>query len=442
MDKAAPGQLEFAADFAANFTGERVVPGKVDEDLWNEHVSRYHFAARLCRHQTVIDLGCGLGYGSAILAGVAAQVTGVGIAAEAIAEADGGYRRDNLKFEVASVSSLPFADGDFEAGVCFEVIEHLEDYRSMLREARRVIAPGGQLIVSTPNELYYAESRRASGPNPFHAREFTFEAFRDALAEYFPHQTFFLQNQSSAIAFAPLAREFSVETRIEADSRDPAEANFFIAVCAARPLSGAPAYVFVPRAANVLGERERHIARLERELRTKNDWLERSKAELAALVEKHRALTAELELKNQWALEQNERVNQAHAAVQRIEAELFAQNEAAQKLAQDYESRLGALEADYASYVKWAQENESGLSEQIERLSSHIAKLDGEQLEAVQKVQFFQSKIEEVEKTVVERTLWAQSLDTQRSILEQRLAAMESSRWMKVGRAVGLGPKR
>ena len=62
--------------------------------------------------------------------------------------------------------------------VAFEVIEHLEDWRDFLREVRRVLAPRGQFIVSTPNKLYYTESRGATGANPFHVHEFDFEEFR------------------------------------------------------------------------------------------------------------------------------------------------------------------------------------------------------------------------------------------------------------------------
>jgi hypothetical protein len=48
----------------AEFTGERVIPGQVDADLWNEHFARYLFASRLARGRRVVDLGSGSGYGA------------------------------------------------------------------------------------------------------------------------------------------------------------------------------------------------------------------------------------------------------------------------------------------------------------------------------------------------------------------------------------------
>src|SRR5437764_6113276 len=161
----------------AEFTGERVIPGKVDADLLNEHMARYAFAARLSRRKQVLDAGCGAGYGSAELARTAAGVLGVDNSAEAVAFARAEYPAPNLRFEEADCLALPAANGSIDLVVAFEVIEHLEDWRGFLLEARRVLAASGQFIVSTPNNVYYSESRRTGGPNPFHVHEVGFEAF-------------------------------------------------------------------------------------------------------------------------------------------------------------------------------------------------------------------------------------------------------------------------
>ena len=70
---------------------------------------------------------------------------GVDRAPEAIEFARAHYPGDNLTFEEASCEALPQPDASFELVVAFEVIEHLEDWRGFLREARRVLAPNGQL---------------------------------------------------------------------------------------------------------------------------------------------------------------------------------------------------------------------------------------------------------------------------------------------------------
>ena len=170
----------------AEFTGERVIPGEVDVDLLNEHVARYTFAARLARGKHVLDAGCGAGYGAAELAQVAGQVLGADVAHEAVVFAQAHYRLPNLCFEQASCAALPHRDGSFDLVVAFEVIEHLADWRAFLLEVRRLLAPGGQFIVSTPNKLYYTESRGPDGANPFHVHEFDFAEFHGELKAVFP----------------------------------------------------------------------------------------------------------------------------------------------------------------------------------------------------------------------------------------------------------------
>ena len=66
------------------FTGNRVIPRQVNDNLWSEHVARYAFARRYARGLRVLDAGCGIGYGSAELSQDAAEVVGVDLSPEAI----------------------------------------------------------------------------------------------------------------------------------------------------------------------------------------------------------------------------------------------------------------------------------------------------------------------------------------------------------------------
>ncbi len=429
------------AEHASEFTGERIIPGMVNADLWNEHISRYHFASRLCRFKKVIDLGCGSGYGSAELARTADSVVGVDVDPTTISEAARNYRLPNLEFRTATVDQLPFENGYFHTGVCFEVIEHIENFRALLAEARRVINPHGQLVISTPNRLYYAESRRDAGPNPFHVREFTFEEFRTALAEFFPHQTFFVQNHTSGLVFLPLENKTGTEIKVERENTDPAAAHFFVAVCAAKPLLGAPSYVYIPQAANVLQQRETHIRRLEDELETKDQWLAQSKQDLAALVEQFRALNLELEAKNRWALEQNEKVLAAAAALHKLEGELADQHRRGAEVVAQYETRIQQLEEESASQLAWAKQLETDLLDEADSLKKHLTKLDIELQSAGTSLSQYQAKLDEAEATVIERTHWAQREQALREELEARLSSAQASRWVKIGRVIGLGPK-
>ena len=215
------------------FTGERVIPGQVDPDLWNEHYGRYLFASRLSRYRRVLDVGAGAGYGSELLGQGAKSIVALDCAADALSLVPVA---DRVR---ASAAQLPFGPNAFDLVVAFEVIEHLADWAEFLREARRVMAPGGQLIVSTPNTKYYAEARAASGPNPFHVHEFTYEEFRAALREVFPHVALFVQNHTSGIVFQPVENSTNVDARLDDAPIEPDRGHFFVAVCAASPQTGA-----------------------------------------------------------------------------------------------------------------------------------------------------------------------------------------------------------
>ena len=417
------------------FTGERVIPGQVDADLLNEHLARYTFAARLARGKRVLDLGCGAGYGTAELARYALSAIGADVAAEAVDFARDHYRESNLLFEQASCTALPHPAASFDLVVAFEVIEHLADWRELLTEARRLLAPSGQFIVSTPNKLYYTESRGREGANPFHVHEFEFDEFRAELEAVFPHVTLFLENHVEGVTFQPhqpggTAPASTVESRV--DSGDPVagESHFFLAVCAHRPQIGSPTFVYIPRTANVLRERERHIALLQTEIATKNGWLEKAQQDLAEFDRQHRQLLAmfrdqkqELEKSNRWAASLNAELKERSARVEALQEELAEEQESAQQMAEGYEAQVNELQEDVEEKIGWAQDAERRLDAEI--ADKKLA------LDALHRT--------ETERDA--RTQWALDLQRQAQALEAQLALYRGSRWVKLGRKVGLGPE-
>src|SRR5579872_2951099 len=110
----------------------------------------------------------------------------------------------------------------------------------------------------------------------------------------------FLENHGEGFTFQPHEPGNTVEVRVDAGEPAPGESHFFVAVCAHRPQIGNPTFVYVPRAANVLRERERHIALLEGELATKNQWLEKALREHEELMAQFTAQQRDLERSNRW----------------------------------------------------------------------------------------------------------------------------------------------
>jgi ubiquinone/menaquinone biosynthesis C-methylase UbiE len=409
------------------FTGERVIPGLVDRDLWNEHLARYLFASRLCRHKRVLDLACGSGYGSATLAQSASVVIGLDNSSDAIAHARSSYPMWNLHFLLASATTLPFGDRSFDLITAFELIEHLHDWQALLEEARRLLKQGGQLIVSTPNHLYYTESRRLAGPNPFHVHEFEFAEFQSALRAVFPHVSMFVQNHADGVVFRPLdPANSTADLRMETGPVDAATSHFFLAVCAMTRQTGAPTFVYLPSAANVLREREMHIMRLEQELAQKDEWLAKEQSGHQELLAVHREQTAALEASNRWAAETLEKLNQTGKRVVELQDQLDAEQRAAIELNAVWQTRTAELEADVAARTQWAMDTEQRLTAEIHEKAQELAKCV--------------ELLHDAERTIEERTVWAQRLERERADLEARLSMVQASRWYKLGRRFGMGP--
>ena len=176
---------------ALPFTGERFTPECVREIAY-EHWHRYAFAHALAKGRRVLDAACGEGYGSALLAQVAAQVTGVDIDAASVAHAATRYgTRSNLRFLQADVTALDALPArSFDLIVSFETLEHLAAQDRLLDGFARLLADDGVLLVSTPDKHNY----NAGGePNPFHVRELECDEFEALLAARFPARRLYAQ---------------------------------------------------------------------------------------------------------------------------------------------------------------------------------------------------------------------------------------------------------
>ena len=164
------------------WTGERFVPSCTGQLLY-EHLHRYAVAAALADGKRVLDIACGEGYGSNLLAATAAQVIGVDIASEVIAHARQAYRKENLIFREGSCLNIPVEDHSIDLVVSFETIEHIDEPLAFLQEIKRVLAVDGALIMSSPDKAEYTD--RTGATNPFHKRELYHEEFLLLLKQHF-----------------------------------------------------------------------------------------------------------------------------------------------------------------------------------------------------------------------------------------------------------------
>jgi SAM-dependent methyltransferase len=166
-----------------DFTGERFTPECVRE-IWYEHFHRYVVARDLVGGLDVLDAACGEGYGSALLATVAHSVTGVDLSQDAIKHASARYAAEQLTFQLADCLALPFEDDKFDCVVSFETLEHLQDHQGLMAEFRRVMKPGGFLLISSPDKAVYTDQQE--NQNEFHVRELYRFELEALLQENFP----------------------------------------------------------------------------------------------------------------------------------------------------------------------------------------------------------------------------------------------------------------
>lgn len=186
------------------WTGERCVPWTPDVQVVYEHFHRYLWTAELTRGKRVLDVASGEGFGSAILADGAARVTGIDIDPTTVEHSSLNYAAPNLEYRVGSALAL---DGQFEAGsfdvvVVFELIEHVEDHARVLEGIRHVLAPGGLVVMSTPDRRMYSDA--TGQDNPFHEHELTEHELRALLGERFEQLHVFGQRAVAGSRIASL----------------------------------------------------------------------------------------------------------------------------------------------------------------------------------------------------------------------------------------------
>jgi SAM-dependent methyltransferase len=170
-------------------TAERLIPQHSDSEdgrlMYLRHLFAYEEAARrLPPGAVVLDIGCGEGYGTDLLARAALRAEGIEVDDRSVAHATNAYGGDSCRYQLYDGARIPFSSGAIDVAVSFQVIEHVADDAGFVAEAARVLRPRGLFIVTTPNRLL----RLALGQRPwnrYHVREYAPDELRELLASHF-----------------------------------------------------------------------------------------------------------------------------------------------------------------------------------------------------------------------------------------------------------------
>lgn len=199
-----------------NWTGERLETFIYNENTI-EHLHRYAIAVQYAKGKVVLDIACGEGYGSNLLAKVGEKVTGVDIDENTITKARKKYTRQNLEFKTGSTSSIPLPDSYCDLVISFETIEHHNEHEQMMLEIKRVLKQGGMLIISSPDKKYYSDI--PAYKNPFHVKELYFDEFKSLISKYFLNAQYYFQNNITGSLIMPEIR-YSPETKFYSGNYD------------------------------------------------------------------------------------------------------------------------------------------------------------------------------------------------------------------------------
>lgn len=168
-----------------DFTGERLAP-KIQGDIQLEQMHRYLAVRCLVPGKRVLDIACGKGYGSALLAETAAAIVGIDSDEASVRDARQAYSRHNIEFLHGDAAAIPLGDATIDVVVSFDTVEH----RLMMLEIKRVLAPGGVLILSSPDRQGHSQDLRKA-------------EMQALLAEYFGSYRFYGQRVHHALVLAP-----------------------------------------------------------------------------------------------------------------------------------------------------------------------------------------------------------------------------------------------
>jgi SAM-dependent methyltransferase len=186
-----------SADSDARHT-ERMVPGTEKWRMgWAEHITRYIWSVQnLKAGARVLDIGCGVGYGSKYLAEHGAgQIVAVDYSDQALEQARHEFHHPAITYLQDDAQLLSHVDGQFDLIVAFEIYEHIPHPEKMLARCAELLAPSGQFCCGTPNARFRPTLADGITPrNPFHVREYSAAEFRDTLSRHFASVELFGQD--------------------------------------------------------------------------------------------------------------------------------------------------------------------------------------------------------------------------------------------------------
>lgn len=462
------------------WTGERYMP-EIRGGIRYEHMHRYAFCCEYVKNKRVLDVACGEGYGSAILASVAKEVIGIDISDNAVVHASNLYQGKfhNITFKQGSAAALPLVDHCVDVVVSFETLEHLLPQEEMLQEIKRVLVPGGLLIISTPDKEAYAKAD--GGHNEFHVRELTGDEFRSLVGRHFEKVDFCgqrlatigwiqpdsLSNYSKIVGYS-INQQGHVQSSVKLE-----EPVYWIAFCSDVELPEINASIFSDKdddlflherdvlrwASGIDKEREdiqkhakelqqgldarlHQLSTIENELREERLFNNELLNQINALEEKNEQRASEFEEKAAWAaaLDKNLQIEKSRTHIQAIEIErLKFENDRLQGQLADRTSWAQRLNSENEAH----KDNLRRLQDELQTKGNRVNVLENEVLherdlssKREQEKDSLINEIQRIKRDLETSVSWSKSLDKELQTSQDRFRQLqvefeERSAWAK-----------
>ncbi|WP_445634867.1 methyltransferase domain-containing protein [Nostoc sp. DSM 114161] len=430
-------------------TGERYVPS-LNGQIKYEHLHRYALCVDYVAGKSVLDIACGEGYGCALLASVAKSVLGVDINSEVVEYATKEYStHKNVTFMVGSCDSIPLPDNSVDVVTSFETIEHHDKHEEMMQEIKRVLKPGGILIISSPNRLTYSDEPKYS--NPFHVKELYYEELTALLRRYFDYVEIY--GQRMAIGSFIFKLENSQANIFQAFTTDANQVKqkvsslnapiYFFAICSDKSLTNNPNIdsVYIDSQDDLLNWMEIGWRQTGDVLEQTRLQLQQTQSELQQCQSKLQQTQTELQQSQSQVQQTQTELQQSQSQVQQTQTEL----QQSQSQVQQTQTELKQSQSQVQQTQTELKQSQSQLQQTQTELKQSQSQLQQTQAELEQS----QSQLQQTQTKLKELELELQQMKVNFQNTQNQVEAMETSKfwklrtqWLKVKKFLNLVNKR
>jgi SAM-dependent methyltransferase len=170
-----------------------------------QHLTVYKYIANKSKGKTVLDLGCGTGYGAEIIAEKARTVHAIDIDLSTIERNIKRKKSSKIHYECADITRCSL-NHTYSVILALQVIEHLTEPDELLKTVVKAMAPNSVFYLTTPNRI-----TQSYNENPFHYKEYSAAEIKKILSSYFQNVKIYGVKGNAAVKEFERSRRKSIQ---------------------------------------------------------------------------------------------------------------------------------------------------------------------------------------------------------------------------------------